>query len=197
MIKEFNKLSIAEQVDFINNELNKDKKISVTKLLKKYGFNKSTVIGRFIDNGYQYDIDTRKYLKNTYMIQNNKNIEEVAATTEYLALSNKSLEEVAKELRQKDKKLNNNTDTDIKELLKYKNDIIEIVKEYKSSSSKVADNGLIIDTDIISDKVCNHNFKIYENVKKEIQELQEQYSHFRLVDLVSSALHEYYLKYKK
>lgn len=175
-IKEFDKLTVADQVQFINKELEKDKNISVTKLLKKYGLNKSTVIGRFTDNKYKYDINTRKYISATDVIQNNiknKDIEQVAVTTD------------------------NNIDKDIKELLKYKDDILNMLKEYKSSSSKVADNGLIIDTDIISDKVCNHNFKVYENVKKEIQEIQEQYAHFRLVDLVSTALHEYYLKYKK
>lgn len=173
-IKEFDKLQVSEQVKFINRELEKDKNISVTKILKKYGLNKSTVIGRFLDSGYKYNIDTRKYIPATDMIQSD--------------IKNKDIEEVA---------VDKDIDTDIKELLKYKDDILNMLKEYKSSSSKVADNGLIIDTDIISDKVCNHNFKVYENVKKEIQEIQEQYPHFRLVDLVSTALHEYYLKYKK
>lgn len=172
-IKDFDKLTIQEQVDFINNELQKDKKISVTKLLKKFGLNKSTVIGRFLDNKYKYDIKTRKYIPDTDMIQDNiknKNIEQVAVTTD------------------------NNIDKDIKELLKYKDDILNIIKQYQNNSTTT---DMIIDTSIIQEQVQNHNFKVYKNVIKEIQELQKQYPHFRLVDLVSSALHMYYLKYKK
>lgn len=44
MIKQFDNLTIEGQVDFINNELQKDKKISVTKLCKNFGINKSTLI---------------------------------------------------------------------------------------------------------------------------------------------------------
>lgn len=173
MIKEFDKLTIQEQVNFINEQLEKDKKISVTRLCKKYGFNKSTVIGRFLDSGYKYNIDTRKYIPATDMIQNdikNKNIEQVAVTTY------------------------NNIDDDIKELLKYKDDILNMIKQYQNNSTAT---DMIIDTSIIQEQVQNHNFKVYKNVIKEIQELQKQYSHFRLVDLVSTALHQYYIKYKK
>lgn len=177
-IKEFDKLTVADQVQFINKELEKDKNISVTKLLKKYGLNKSTVIGRFTDNKYKYDINTRKYILATDVIQNNKNNN----------INHKSIEEVAVD---KD----NNIDTDIKELLKYKDDIIEIVKQYQSNNTVTTD--MIIDVGLVGDKTVNHNFKIYENVKKEIQELQKQYNHFKLTDLVSTALHEYYLKYSK
>lgn len=177
MIKEFDKLTIQEQVNFINEQLEKDKKISVTKLCKKFGLNKSTVIGRFTTQGYKYNIDTREYLKDTDMIHDNiknKNIEQVAVTTD------------------------NNIDKDIKELLKYKNDIIDMIKQYKENSTATTDTtDMIIDTSIIQEQVQNHNFKIYKNVIKEIQELQKQYSHFRLVDLVSTALHMYYLKYSK
>lgn len=56
---------------------------------------------------------------------------------------------------------------------------------------------MIIDVALVGGKTVNHNFKVYENVKKEIQELQKQNEHFRLVDLVSTALHQYYLKHKK
>ena len=171
-IKDFDKLTIQEQVDFINNELQKDKKISVTKLCKKYGFNKSTVIGRFLDSGYKYNIDTREYILATDMIQND--------------IKNKNIEQVAPK--------DNNIDEDIKELLKYKDDIIDMIKQYQNNSTTT---NMIIDVGLVGGKTVNHNFKIYENVKKEIQELQSQYPHFRLTDLVSTALHEYYLKYSK
>ena len=171
-IKDFDKLTIQEQVGFINNELQKDKKISVTRLCKKYGLNKSTVIGRFLDNKYRYNIDTREYIPDTDMIHDN--------------IKNKDIEQVAPK--------DNNIDEDIKELLQYKDDIIDMIKQYQNNSTTT---NMIIDVGLVGGKTVNHNFKIYESTKKEIQELQKQYSHFRLTDLVSSALHQYYLKYKK
>lgn len=66
--------------------------------------------------------------------------------------------------------------------------------EHKNSDG-VSQNGMVIDNDIVGGKTTNHNFKVYTNVKNEIQELQKQYSQFRLLDLVSTALHEYCNKY--
>src|SRR3712207_8279073 len=58
----FNDLNIEEQVNFINSELAKNKSISVTKLCKKFGFNKSTVVSRFTTNGFTYNPKQRKYI---------------------------------------------------------------------------------------------------------------------------------------
>ncbi len=74
---EFDKLSIKEQVEFINRELQKDKKISVTKLCKKYGINKSTVISRFTTKGYKYNAELRVYTKDIVIQNNNKSINNI------------------------------------------------------------------------------------------------------------------------
>lgn len=172
---EFDKLDIDKQIEFINSELKKDKNTSVTKLCKKFGFNKNTLISRFNKANYFYDSDNRKYIKSKKNNLDKKVIEEVAATLE------------------------KNIESDIKELIKNKKDILYIIKQYKNNSNKVSreDKEMIIDTSIVSEQVQNHNFKVYKNIIKEIQDLQKQYKYFKLTDLVSTALHEYYLKHNK
>lgn len=170
----FNDLNIEEQVNFINSELEKNKSISVTKLCKKFGFNKSTVVSRFTTNGFTYNPKQRKYVNDTKVIPVEcKNID------------------IPKKM--KEKSINEN---DLKEIIKYKDIIIKLAKEYQNNIDSVKKNNMIIDVALVGGKTVNHNFKVYENVKKEIQELQKQNEHFRLVDLVSTALHQYYLKHK-
>ncbi|KOC49520.1 hypothetical protein [Clostridium botulinum] len=173
----FNDLSINEQINFVNQQLNNDSSISVTKLCKKFGLNKNTVVSRFTKGGFKYDSSKRKYIKDdTLVIQDNVGIKEVSLPDEN---SNK-----------------NSTNEDLEELLKYKDDIIKLVMEHKNSDL-VCKKDMIIDNNIVGGKTTNHNFKIYTNVKNEIQELQKQYPQFRLLDLVSTALHEYCYKYLK
>ncbi|WP_434291810.1 hypothetical protein [Clostridium botulinum] len=74
MNKGFDKLSIDNQVEFINEELKNNKEISVTKLCKKHGINKSTIISRFTTKGYKYNAELRCYIKDTLIQNNNKNI---------------------------------------------------------------------------------------------------------------------------
>lgn len=179
-INEFNKLTIDEQVNFINRELNKNKKLSVTKLCKHFGINKSTIISRFNTEGYKYNINTRSYIKN------NENDIDIIQDS----IKEKDIKEIEPQNEEY-------CDADIKELIKYKDDIIRIVKEYKGNIKANANDKMIIDTDLIENTVCNHNYKVYKNVKEEIQDLQKQYSHFKLVDIVSTALHQFYLENKK
>ncbi|OOB76389.1 hypothetical protein AXF41_12430, partial [Clostridium haemolyticum] len=171
----FNDLNINQQIDFINEQLNNDSSSSVTKLCKKFGLNKNTVVSRFTKGGFKYDSSKRKYIKNdTLVVQDNVSIKEVS-------LQDENTNE-------------NSINEDMEELLKYKDDIIKLVMEHKNSD-EISENGMIIDNDIVGGKTTNHNFKVYTNVKNEIQELQKQYPQFRLLDLVSTALHQYCLKH--
>lgn len=171
----FNDLNIKEQVNFINSELEKNKSISVTKLCKKFGFNKSTVVSRFTTNGFTYNPKQRKYISD---------IKAIPIKAKDVDISKESEEKSIKE-------------KDLKEIIKYKDTIIKLAKEYQNNIDSIKEDNMIIDVALVGGKTVNHNFKVYENVKKEIQELQKQNEHFRLVDLVSTALHQYYLKHKK
>src|SRR3712207_7519813 len=75
----FNDLSINEQINFINEQLQNDSSISVTKLCKKFGLNKNTVVSRFTKGGFKYDSGKRKYIKDdTLMLQDSVSIKEVS-----------------------------------------------------------------------------------------------------------------------
>src|SRR3712207_2446786 len=89
-----------------------------------------------------------------------------------------------------------NKNSDSEELFKYKDILIKIAKEYQNDNIDKS-NKMIIDTSLVVNKTVNHNFNVYDCVKKEIQDLQKQYPHFKLTDLVSTALHEFFLKYNK
>ena len=111
----FNDLNIEEQVNFINSELEKNKSISVTKLCKKFGFNKSTVVSRFTTNGFTYNPKQRKYVNDTKVIPVEcKNID------------------ISKKM--KEKSINEN---DLKEIIKYKDIIIKLAKEYQNNIDSV------------------------------------------------------------
>lgn len=73
--REFNKLSIDEQVTFINNQLEKDKNLSLRKLCEKFGLSRTTLQSRFKNNGYEYDPYDRKYKNNTKVLENYKSNE--------------------------------------------------------------------------------------------------------------------------
>src|SRR3712207_1689690 len=62
-MKTFSELAIEEQVKFINRELKRDKKTSVTKLCKNLNINKSTFITRCNKNNFKYNFDSRQYEK--------------------------------------------------------------------------------------------------------------------------------------
>src|SRR3712207_3033119 len=79
----FNDLNINQQIDFINEQLNNDSSSSVTKLCKKFGLNKNTVVSRFTKGGFKYDSSKRKYIKNdTLVVQDNVSIKEVSLQDE-------------------------------------------------------------------------------------------------------------------
>lgn len=172
-LNNFKNLNVDTQVQFINEQLVENKNFSVTKICKKFGLNKNTVVSRFTTNGYKYEPSIRQYIKDdTREIQKD--------------ISNKEIIEKNK----------SNIDDDIKELLKYKDEIIKLVKQNQNNIGQVSKD-MIINVELVEGKTVNHNFKIYESVKKEIQNLQKQYPQFRYQDLVSTALHEYCIKHDK
>lgn len=177
MNKTFKDLNVQEQVDFINSQLNKDSSISVTKLCKKFGLNKNTVVSRLTKSGFKYNTATRKYIKDDTLVLQDK------IKDNKKELKHKSIEEST---------INN----ELKELLKYKDDIIKLINEHKENDL-ILEKEMIIDNKLVGGKTTNHNFKVYTSVKNEIQELQKKYPQFRMLDLVSTAIHEYCLKYLK
>lgn len=186
----FEELTVLEQIEFINSELMKDKNISVNRLCDKFGFKRSTIKTRFLKVGYEFNAESRQYEK----VDTTEDIKEIQYPNDSQEVSSNAVEEVATTTIESDLNIE-----DIKELLQYKDKIIELCKSLESSqkvSSEVS-NEYMICSEIISTKIINRNFKLYEKVNKELKELLKEYPQYRLQDIINNAVHQYYLNYKK
>lgn len=190
--RDFNKLSIDEQVTFINNQLEKDKNLSLRKLCKKFGLSRTTIQSRFKNNHYEYDPYDRKYKSITKVVEKEKNInidtmEEVAVAKVEKYKSNELIF-----LHEIEKKKN-----DLLELLELKEDIKRLIQNHDKNIINVEAVELKIDKTILKGDAVNRSVKMYGAVYKELQALYEMYPMFRRYDILSQAIHEFYLKYKK
>ena len=187
----FDKLDIEKQIEFINAELRKDAQVSVTKLCKKYGLNKNTLVSRFSNAGYSYSFEDRKYIKDKVIQKDNISItSEVAVTT--VEPQNKVVElEQNQELRESLK--------DIKELLDMKEQLKELIQNYNKNKN-------IIDVDIHELKIDKSKFegelegrlvKIYANINEDWKKFCKEHNQFKMQDLYSLALLEFMEKYNR
>lgn len=188
MNSEFDKLNIDKQVQFVNGELQKDKKISVTKLCKRFGINKSTIISRFTSKGYKYNADAREYIKDNGVIQkNNKSISETAVTIHQE--NSNSIE--SKELK--------TTLEEVKELLNMKEQLKEVIQHYNKSKNVIdvpEDPELKIDKDKFKGELKGRLIKVYDNVNDDWIKFCKKNSQFKMQDLYSQALIEFIEKYR-
>lgn len=191
MNTDFNKLSIEKQIEFINNELKKDSNISVTKLCKKYGLKKNTIVSRFTKLGYKYNSDIRQYIKSNQVIQNNNksinnNKIEVSKNN-----NSKELQEF-KELK--------TTLAEVKELLDMKEELKEVIQHYNKSKNIIdvpEQVELRIDKDKFNGELKGRLIKVYDNINNDWIKFCKKNNQFKMQDLYSMALLEYMEKYKK
>ncbi len=198
MNTEFNKLSIDKQVQFINTELEKDKNISVTKLCKKFGLNKSTIISRFTKDDYKYSVAAREYIKDTKVIQNdNKSINKDIIQNNSKSISTNKIVENNDLMEMQELK---GRLTDLKELLDLKGQLKEIIQHYNKSKNIVdvpKPIELKIDKDKFHGELKGRFIKVYQNVNDYWIKFCKNNSQFKMQDLYSIALLEFMEKYKK
>lgn len=218
--RDFDRLSIDKQVEFINSQL--EKIPSKRKVCEKFGIPRSTIDYRFKNEGYEFDnyekkykkvikvlieesntkenqekkltdTKTKKYEDNTkVLVEEEKNIndasEEIAAVTK--VENYKSNELIF--LHEIEKKKN-----DLLELLELKEKIKELIQRHDKNIISVEAVELKIDKDILKGDAVNRSVKMYGAVYQELQELYKMYPEFKKYDILSEAIHEFYLKYKK
>jgi hypothetical protein len=200
---EFDKLGIGKQVEFINSELKKDVNISVTKLCKKFGFNKNTIVDRFTKKGFHYNFDTKQYIKDTEVIQkdiscisddkvipkDNNCISEVAMTTQ----ENNLLEmQEFTELK--------TTLIEVKELLEMKDQLKEVIQHYNKSKSIIEvpeQQTLRIDRNKLDGELKGRLVKVYSNINDNWIKFCKDNNQFKMQDLYSLALMEFMERYCK
>ncbi|AWZ50061.1 hypothetical protein C3495_14555 (plasmid) [Clostridiaceae bacterium 14S0207] len=216
-MKTFSELAIEDQVKFINRELKRDKKTSVTKLCKNLNINKSTFITRCNKNNFKYNFDSRQYEKEDIdkevMQKHNKSIIENLDEKEENKIKNiqKNNECISKDIqlqnenitkvKQKhNKSISEEMLDNIKELLEMKEQLKEVIQEYNKSKSIVDIElpKLELDKGKFKGEPTNRLIKVYKNINDNwIKFCKEEYSEFKMQDLYSMALMEFMERYSK
>ncbi|MBD8045820.1 hypothetical protein [Clostridium faecium] len=187
---DINSISIEELVKFINMELKNNKDLSVNKIADKHGLKKSTLKNK-LRKGYAYDDKKRQYIKLKQSSIENKNQpkkEDKKEETKIIQKDNKSINNFLDDI---------NID-DLKELLKLKDKLEEVIKHYnKNIVSSDPQVKLEIDVNKFNGKISSRLVKVYENVNSKWIEFCKKNSQYKMQDLYSKALLEFVEKYDK
>lgn len=216
-MKTFSELAIEDQVKFINRELKRDKKTSVTKLCKNLNINKSIFITRCNKNNFKYNFDSRQYEKedtdkeviqkhNKSIIDNleekeENKIENIQKHNECISKDIQLQNENITKVKQKhNKSISEEMLDNIKELLEMKEQLKEVIQEYNKSKSIVDIElpKLELDKGKFKGEPTNRLIKVYKNINDNwIKFCKEEYSEFKMQDLYSMALMEFMERYSK
>lgn len=179
---EFNKLDVYEQLNYINKKLKQGK--SLRAISGELNISKSTIRNRFKKIDYVFHIVDKQYIK----------IENYKTTTEVLKIDNNKEQE---KYNNSDLVLFNKYKNDFLELMQLKDSIKELIQNNHKSIINVEPIELKINTEVLQGAAVNRSVKIYNNVYEELKELYKIYPEFKKYDLLSMAIHEFFLKYKK
>ncbi|MBU5228104.1 hypothetical protein KQI36_15840 [Clostridium senegalense] len=188
---DINSLDINDLVKFINLELNKNKNLSLNKLADKCGIKRSTLKSRLHRENYMYNAADRSYKKTIKKQLNDKK-------TKTSEPKNTKVNIIPKE-----KNISSNstldispfTAEDLKELLKMKKDLKNIIENYNISINDNKSNNLEIDISKFSKEVSSRLVKVYSNVNSQWIEFCKKHNQYKMQDLYSLALIEFIEKY--
>lgn len=186
--QEFNRLNIEKQIEYVNNLLKENK--SVNSICKGIGIPKSTFRDRVTKEGYVFDIELHKYLKNNLNKENTKVEDEKGNIYKSNTLIIKDDSEIKEIISAKKELL---------ALANVKDDLLKLLKEYKDNTKIIESNQLDIETipDNMKDEILSKTIKVYSEVYELFQKLCNQYNSIKKQDLLSLALLEFCNKYKK
>jgi len=175
---EFDNMGIDEQIEYMNSNLIAQ---TLTTICISIGISRSTVRERFLKVGYVFNAITKQYAKDTTLVIQPYQISPRRAPVSY---SNTI------ELQKYD---------DISELIEHKEDILEMLKYYKSNINVIDIPQLDINTLPLElqTTITAKSIKVYEPIYKLFDLLCSSYSGIKRQDLMSLAIFEFYTKYKK
>ena len=186
---EFNKLEILMQLKYINSLLKEGK--SLRSISSDLNMSKTTFRDRFAKIGYVHNPDTKQYCKdNTLAIQSHRNITKTPQ---------KTIKQVVEPVKKDDTKVLQKYEDDLIELINRKDDILKMLKNYKSNTTIIDIPQLNISSlpqDMQKD-ITNRSIKIYNPVYKLFDEVCSQYGGIKKQDLISLALYEFTTRYMK
>ena len=182
----FNKLTILEQIDFINSQINNN---SITSVCKEIGVGRCTIRDRFKKANYSYSKELNKY---TY-IEPKESLKELTeqdsrcTTPDTYNNSNTNLIEdsnVSNILKKSDEDFQNN----IIDLVNNYDVLKEIIELHKRNTSVIKQQ-IIIDLDNSENKLTS--LRINKTILDKFNEFCEKNKQFTKVDLASQALKDF------
>lgn len=191
---EFDKLDKFEQVNYINNQLEKSS-LTLTKICEKIGIGRSTVRDRFKSVGYIYNKDSNLYITgcNTSVISDNKD-----KNNNVYNMSNIDIEY---------KDNNSNTSVITLDDSVIRENIIALAKDYQDIQQMLQDyrqNKMIINKQIIIDYLSNvedsetklTTLRVNKHALEKFNSFVENNKQFTKVDLFSQALINFINQYE-
>lgn len=165
---------------------------SIRKVCDEIGISKSTVSDRFKKNGYTYDVEEKKYVKDTVKeIKSNKNITKLdnKDTKDNNLVTPAKVNE--NENKNESKNKNDLRVNDIKELIELKDDIKKLIEIHKEDNNKKElrirgfEGSLSVKT-----------MKVYDEVLDDFMEFVGKNKELKQQEIITQALWEFLQKYK-
>lgn len=178
---------IAEVLLLVNNELKKGK--SISKIERERGLGKDTLRKKLNREGYFFVREKKEFIeKNNQGITKKNSISKNTVKNNDGIISNKNVNKKAIIKENKDNKtLNDSEVAEVKELLKVKNELLEIVK------NKSSNNGISLMEEVMSFDKANRK-KATFNLDLELLEKLKEYeecSNISKSDIVNIAIKNY------
>lgn len=187
--QQFNKLSVLEQLNYVNGELSKGE--SLRNISSNLGMSKTTIRDRLSKIGYTFNSDMRQYCKDdTLVIQKHKSITKTLPKTDKQAIKSVGDSNTLELQKYKD---------DLIQLINNKDDILEMLQYYKRNTNVIELPQLDVTNlpEEMKDSIINKSIKVYSGIYTLFDELCSQYKGIKKQDLISLALLEFYNKYSK
>lgn len=194
-LNEFMGLSIQDQIQYINNQL--DQGLKMDQIRSNIGIGEKKLQRHIKDNNYKYDNKTKRYICNMNMLQDpvHSEIKPSEATGEVTkVIEHKYNMNVLQEVLEPDnqQKLIN--------MLQMYDKLQDMYKWYEIQQlqDKVVDmDPPEIKVNINNDEVLTRSFRVYKNIYDKWNNFCKENSNYKVLDLLSMALDEYIEKYQK
>ena len=186
----FLNLSIEEQVEYLNKKLEEGQ--TVIRIREDLGIGEKALQKILKSNGYKYNQKLRKYVCNTEVSQKVQIQGEVIEMPLETDLEGQSDTLV----------IQNKYKNDLLELIKYKSEILDMLKDYKCNNHKSDTTVIQIETrginiEGLKGETIQTSIRVNKDVIEGFREFSKEYKQYKSSDLISMALKEYMEKYKK
>lgn len=187
--QQFNALPVIDQLKYVNNELGNGK--SLRNISNELEISKTTIRDRLSKIGYIFNADIRQYCNDKSLaIPEHKNITKASPTVTQQEIKPINESNTLELQKYKD---------DLIQLINNKDDILEMLKDYKRNTNIIELPQLDINNlpEEMKNTIVNKSIKVYGAVYELFNEVCSQYQGIKKQDLTSLALLEFCNKYSK